>query len=220
LLSNYYKMASLNPVLVLENQPIGNKAFLLKFKRMFTFKPGQIIAITTHKDIAPRLYSICSSQDDTIVSILYTLKNDGVLTPQLSELKPGATIWISNPQGKFTFSGEPAWWIATGTGIAPFYSMFKSGQKPLKLIQGGKTLADLYFHQQFNALPDYIKCCSQDSGKGIFAGRLTNYLEGLDLLPPNINYYLCGSAEMVVDVRNLLIKKGVEYNKIITEIYF
>jgi ferredoxin--NADP+ reductase len=98
--------------------------------------------------------------------------------------------------------------------------MFRSGQKPLKLIHGGRILTDLYFHQQFNALPDYIKCCSQDSGESIFAGRLTSYLDGLDTLPPNINYYLCGSAEMVVDVRNLLIKKGVEYHQIITEIYF
>ncbi|MFA6401214.1 MAG: FAD-binding oxidoreductase [Salinivirgaceae bacterium] len=213
-------MSSLNQVLITENQPIGSQAFLLKFKRTFTFKPGQIIGITTQKDIAPRLYSICSGSDDSTISILYTVKEDGVITPKLSELKISDTIWITEPQGKFTNKGEPAWWIATGTGIAPFYSMMQSGQKPLKLIHGGRTIADLYFHQQFKAFSDYIKCCSQDSGEGIFAGRLTSYLDGFDTLPQNLNYYLCGSAEMVVDVRNLLIKKGVEYHQIITEIYF
>jgi len=213
-------MQSLNPVLITDSQPIANKAFLLQFNRTFIFKPGQIIGITTQKEIAPRLYSICSTPNDATVSILYTIKEDGVLTPQLSALKAGETIWITQPQGKFLFDGKPSWWIATGTGIAPFYSMFQSGQKPLKLIHGGRTQNDLYFHQEFQALTDYIKCCSQDSGNGIYDGRLTKYIDEQEYLPPHINYYLCGSAEMVVDVRNLLIKKGAEYHQIITEIYF
>lgn len=54
----------------------------------------------------------------------------------------------------------------------------------------------------------------------ILEGRLTNYIEYLLDFQQTENYYLCGSAEMVVDVRNLLIGKGVPFNNIITEIYF
>ncbi len=37
---------------------------------------------------------------------------------------------------------------------------------------------------------------------------------------PGLKYYLCGSAEMVVDTRDILIRKGVPFDQIISEIYF
>jgi ferredoxin--NADP+ reductase len=37
---------------------------------------------------------------------------------------------------------------------------------------------------------------------------------------PDVKYYLCGKALMVVEVRDLLIEKGVDYANIIAEIYF
>jgi ferredoxin--NADP+ reductase len=33
-------------------------------------------------------------------------------------------------------------------------------------------------------------------------------------------YYLCGSAEMVVESREILISKGIPFNNIVAEIYF
>ena len=33
-------------------------------------------------------------------------------------------------------------------------------------------------------------------------------------------YYLCGSADMVVEVRDILIGKGIPFGHIISEIYF
>ena len=98
--------------------------------------------------------------------------------------------------------------------------MFKSGQQPLKLIQGGRLKTDMYFSNVFKELTNYVRCCSQDKGDDIFEGRLTKYISDLNNIPTNINYYLCGSTSMVVDVRKLLIKKGVGFNNIITEIYF
>ncbi len=168
----------------------------------------------------PRLYSICSGSNKKNASILFNIKEDGELTPPLAKVNIGDKIWITNVQGKFIFDNEPAWWIATGTGIAPFYSMFRSGQKPLKLIQGGRKKTDMYFSNEFKEMSSYIRCCSQDTGNDIFEGRLTKYINDLNDIPTNINYYLCGSTEMVVDVRNLLINKGVAFSNIITEIYF
>lgn len=213
-------MNTLRKVTISKHIKLTENTYLIKFKRDFDFLPGQIIGITDNENIPPRLYSICSSPADDKIGILFNLKIDGELTPILSNKIIGDQIYITPVQGKFTFNNEPAWWIATGTGIAPFYSMFASGQQPEKLIHGGRTQSDLYFSKEFNGLNDYIKCCSKDTGQGIYAGRLTQYLKQQETLPSHINYYLCGSAEMVVDVRNLLINKGVPFNNIITEIYF
>ena len=37
---------------------------------------------------------------------------------------------------------------------------------------------------------------------------------------PCLKYYLCGSAEMVVEIRDILIEKGIPFDRIISEIYF
>ncbi len=213
-------MNKLQQVIILNTQKIANQAFVIYFNKTENFIPGQIIGITTSLEIAPRLYSICSAPGNIQMAVLFTVKSNGLLTPTLADKQPGDTIWVTKVQGKFIYKNEPAWWIATGTGIAPFHSMFLNGQKPQKLIHGGRTKADLFFRESFESLPDYIKCSSQNSGNGIYAGRLTKYLQEIEQLPHDINYYLCGSAEMVVDVRNLLISKGVNFKNIITEIYF
>lgn len=213
-------MSYLKKVKIVSGQQLTSQAYLLSFAKTESFLPGQIIGVTSDPDIPFRLYSLCSSPDSELMTILFTHKEDGVLTPRLASAKPGDNLWITEVQGKFLYQNEPAWWIATGTGIAPFYSMFLSGQKPLKLIQGGRKAEDIYFRTGFEHLADYVKCCSQDAGEGIYAGRLSTYLESFDVLPKAINYYLCGNAEMVVDVRNLLIQKGVGFANIITEIYF
>jgi ferredoxin--NADP+ reductase len=35
-----------------------------------------------------------------------------------------------------------------------------------------------------------------------------------------VNYYLCGKALMVVEVRDLLISRGIPFENILSEIYF
>jgi len=213
-------MEKLTRVIIETHTEIATGAYLIKFKRIFNFIPGQILGITIDQNVGTRLYSVCSSPNDDLISILYTVKEDGQLTPRLASAKPGDLIWITKPTGKFIPGETPVWWIATGTGIAPFYSMFRSGIQPLKLIHGGRRKQDLYFYQELRTLPDYVPCCSQEEGPEVFAGRLTVYINELEQFPDTINYYLCGSAEMVVDVRNLLISKGVRFDRIITEIYF
>jgi ferredoxin--NADP+ reductase len=54
----------------------------------------------------------------------------------------------------------------------------------------------------------------------VFPGRVTDYLKTLENLPKDCPFFLCGKALMVVEVRDLLIAKGVPYEKIMAEIYF
>ncbi|RLD77279.1 MAG: hypothetical protein DRJ10_12215 [Bacteroidetes bacterium] len=121
-------MNLLSKVTITNKIEIAKKVLLIEFKREFDFIPGQIIGITNKPDLPPRLYSICSSPTNQTISILFNVKTEGELTPPLAQMSKGDNIWITNPQGKFTFNNEPAWWIATGTGVAPFFSMFTNGK--------------------------------------------------------------------------------------------
>ncbi|MBN2774391.1 MAG: oxidoreductase, partial [Prolixibacteraceae bacterium] len=190
-------------VRITKHVEISTDVFLLSFKRKFDFIPGQVIKLGIDSENPPRIYSICSGDIDDDISILYNVKEDGFLTPRLAAKIPGDKILVSEPYGSFVGSKTPAWWIATGTGIAPFYSMFRSGLSDnKKLIHGVRYLNQFYFEDDLDwALGDnYIRCCSAESSCDVFRGRVTDYLKTVDL-PSDNRYYICGKALMVVEVR-------------------
>lgn len=209
-------------VRITKHVEISTDVFLLSFKRKFDFIPSQVIKLGIDSENPPRIYSICSGDIDDDISILYNVKEDGFLTPRLAAKIPGDKILVSEPYGSFVGSKTPAWWIATGTGIAPFYSMFRSGLSDnKKLIHGVRYLNQFYFEDDLDwALGDnYIRCCSAESSCDVFRGRVTDYLKTVDL-PSDNRYYICGKALMVVEVRDWLISKGTPFKNIIAEIYF
>lgn len=196
---------------------------LLGFKRDFDFEPGQVLGVATEEDGPRRLYSICSGNRDEEVVLLFNVIDEGFLTPRLAVLEQGDPLWITEPRGTFTCSPGPAVWIATGTGIAPFYSMFRSGLSPGKrMIHGARYLEHFLFYDEFDAVlgDRYIRCCTGEEDPAVYPGRVTRYLQDQPQLDPQVKYYLCGSAEMVVDTRDVLIGKGVPFERIISEIYF
>jgi len=213
----------LHEVIITQNQEISPEVHLISWKRTSDFHPGQVVKISVDTQTAPRIYSISSGNDDSEISVLFNVKEGGHLTPKLAGMIPGMKIWATKPYGSFTDTKKPAWWIATGTGIAPFYSMFRSGMAANKtLIHGVRKLNQFYFEDELEwAMGDrYIRCCSQEESCNVFPGRVTKYLSERNDLPTTINYYLCGKALMVVEVRDLLIAKGVPYQNILAEIYF
>ncbi len=205
------------------NQEISPGVHLISWKRTHDFLPGQVVKITANPKIPPRIYSVCSGNSEDEIRVLFNVKEEGLLTPWLSGVIPGMQIWACKPYGSFTNKNKAAWWIATGTGVAPFYSMFRSGIfEQRKLIHGVRYLNQFYFEDELEwALgKDYVRCCSLEKSCDVLPGRVTDYLNELESLPTNINYYLCGKALMVVEVRDLLIAKGVPYENILAEIYF
>lgn len=213
----------LTEVKITSNIEIAPSVFLLSFMRDFSFNAGQVLGITNDPSEDARLYSIASGENDPQTSILYNIKPGGKLTPPLSHLIPGNSLWITAPFGSFAADNKPAYWIAAGTGIAPFLSMFLSGYgNDNILIHGGRAIESFYFSDKF--IPalgsNYIRCSTVVSLNGIYHGRVTTYLENINDLPPDRKYYLCGSAEMVVDCREILLLKGIPFNNIVAEIYF
>jgi ferredoxin--NADP+ reductase len=207
---------------VISNNEISPGVFLLAAERRHDFIPGQTVKVGLDDDLPPRIYSICSGVREQELRILFNIKEGGALTPQLARLKPGDEVHISEPGGTFLGTAGPAVWIATGTGIAPFYSMLRSGMAENKILLHGVRRADqFYFHDEWEAAlkGNYHRFCSGENVDGIPHGRVNQYLELHDL-PKDRKYYICGQATMCVEVRDLLIGKGIPFTDIIVEIYF
>jgi ferredoxin--NADP+ reductase len=207
---------------VLSHTEISPGVFLLGVERRFDFVPGQTVKAGLGGAEPPRIYSICSGNRDDELKILYNLKEGGALTPRLARLRPGDTLEVSGPGGTFFGTEDPALWIATGTGIAPFYSMLRSGLAGNKvLVHGVRYANQFYFSSEWEqSLGDrYHRFCSGEEGDGISSGRVSRFVETAEL-SMDWKYYLCGQAEMCVEMRDLLIAKGVPFGRIVAEIYF
>lgn len=214
---------ALKPVLITGNEEISPAVFVVSWKREEEFHPGQVVKIAIDPNEPPRIYSICSGNQEENISVLFNVKPGGVLTPQLAKKRAGDLIYVSAPYGSFSSDDSPATWIATGTGIAPFYSMIRSGRfRNKRLIHGVSYINQFYFEDYLRKElgNSYICCCSRETGDLHFPGRITDYLKQAAELPKGDKYYLCGQALMVVEVRDLLIEKGVPYDHIYAEIYF
>lgn len=208
---------------IISNTEITEGKFLLRFEKQSEMKAGHVVAASINDEIEPRIYSVCSSESDDWLQILFDLKEDGQLTPQMAKLNADDHFFVSKPYGSFMPTKEQnMWWISTGTGIAPFYAMFKSGYDCVKLLHGAREKSQFYFEKEFRlALKEqYVQCSSVLDGSGDFSGRVTDFLEQESNLPTDNKYYLCGRALMVVEVRDILISKGVPYENIISEIFF
>jgi len=101
--------------------------------------------------------------------------------------------------------------------------MAKSGATEGKrLVHGGRTRDRFYYRQYFARLLSdrYQCCCSQEAAPWAYHGRLTAWLADQPDLPRDERYMLCGGSGMVVEVRDILIAKGIPYENIASEIYF
>lgn len=217
------KRINLYKTKVAKNIEVATNVFHLKLNKSFNFKPGQVIALGVNDTDEPRLYSIASGKDEHTINVLFDVMPTGQLTPALAKLKENDEVYISEPFGKFLCEHTPAVWIATGTGIAPFISLVKSGiNKNITLLHGSRTINGFYFQDEFTEKlgKNYLRFCTGESAKGVIEGRLTRYLKGMNNPSPELKYYLCGSSQMIIDVREILLNKGVAYDKIVAEIYF
>jgi len=207
---------------IVSNEEIAPGIFRLTFPREHDFIPGQTLALTTDLSIPPRYYSIASGRREPLIEVLYDLVPEGELTPRLARLGPADGLLVSEAFGSFRDSEGASLWVAAGTGIAPFASMARSGITEARtLVHGSRTLAGLFLAEYFSSVLGgrYVPCCTRESRDGVSRGRVTTWLASANL-PAVDRYLVCGGSRMVVDARDVLIERGVPFNRIEAEIYF
>ncbi len=209
---------------VISITPLTDSAYILKLERNgMEFNPGQHLTLGLYKNNQLREYSIYSSTNDTHLEVLIREVENGYLSRELKKLKAGDLIKIEGPFGFFSVDESKKHthkhlFIASGTGIAPFHSIVKSTDGlDYKILHGIRYGDEQYARDEY---PNdrYISCTSRDD-KGVFQGRVTDYLQQNDL-DSNTLVYLCGNYEMINDVYDILTSKGFSPDNIRTEVYF
>jgi len=192
------------PTELIDRRWLSKKTFEVKFSKpsSYIIQAGQRVRIY-HQAMA-RDYTPISAPADPDIAFCIRKIDSGKFTPVLSTVDIGTRFDISKPDGYFTFkpSGRAPVFVATGTGIAPFCSMVRSGVTGFTLLHGVDNPRDLYYQAELEAAANrYIPCISRENqpAGASFNGRVTDYLRQ-HLPPAPYDFYLCGRREMIREV--------------------
>lgn len=199
------------------------KNFVLEKPEGYEFIPGQATDTSINGDELKnekRSFTFTSKNNDLVLEFIIK-KYDGI-TKKFHELSPGNEMIIREPFGAIHYE-KPGVFIAGGTGITPFLSIFRNIENEEigknKLIFSNKTHKDIICEEELMEIfkDNVIFLLTEEKRKGYFNRRISK-----SFLEKNINdfsqyFYICGPDKFVKDVKNYLIKLGVKEKRIIFE---
>jgi ferredoxin-NADP reductase len=168
----------------------------------FEFTPGQRIRLL-HQSLE-RDYSLVNETAAKDLTLCIRSITGGRFSPLLAKVAIGTPFKFTGPHGYFVYrnSVRRPIFVATGTGIAPFTALARSGTKDYLLLHGVRQQGELYYSALLrqNAWR-YVACLTEETlvESGYFHGRVTDYLE-TQLETGAYDFYLCGREDMIRDV--------------------
>lgn len=206
---------------------VGPEVFELTLDRpeWLQFVPGDCLALFAENGRVSRPYSIASGAHEAEVRFLVRCLPGGEVSPYLASRRPGDRVAVSPPFGWFR-PGEhrdkrPFVFVATGTGMAPFFSFLRTEpeSRPLACYYGVRKAHDLVDAEWLRQRCPVSISVSREEAPGCHHGRVT---ELLTQAPPDpgVDFYLCGLDAMIDEVTDWLQAGGVPIQHIHRECFF
>lgn len=198
------------------------------------FQAGQYVQFKIGD--AFRSYSIAvppTGVNNQILVFCIKLEPDGVGSNFVRGLKPGDEVVMRGPLGNFVVQNfeKPIFFVATGVGVAPYASiipdmLMRGFKQPVRLLFGLRSEENVFYYDRFNRMAahyenfNFIPILSrpQSHWPGE-TGRVTTYVAVSYPRLKDYTFYVCGSQEMVMDMRTLLLKEGHDIKRIKLEIF-
>lgn len=209
------------------------KFFEFDLGKKFDFNPGQFVMLS--KGEVKRAYSLASQPGKKTIELCITIVPGGKMSTSLDKMQKDTKIKISGPYSKFGLGAlhrkNDLVFIAIGTGVTPMRSLLnyllKNGFKnKITLIYGFRYEEDFLFKTEFKKLAkDYsnfelVLMASRPKdvknwkeGVGRVTAKLNDYIDS------KTDFFICGLAQMIKDIKILLEDKGVKKEKIHSEMW-
>lgn len=199
------------------------RAYTFSASEPIHFTAGQFFRLQNVSDELKnaRAFSAASAPNGTTITFLMKHLEDGVVSGFLHTAPIGTTITAHGPLGKFVLDAQDMRrvFVAAGTGLAPIISFLESDAlTPCDVLFGVHDEEHLFWTDK---LPPHARVTishPSDAWHGL-RGRVTDHLETVIHEEKNVGYYVCGSPDMVTNVRNQLIAAGIDAHQIHFEIY-
>ncbi len=212
---------------------LSDSVFVLSLSvpKEFTFIAGQFVNFMFEEDGKkhPKSYSIFNPPSESgVLKSCIKLIDGGYASEKFKTMKNGEKISFRGPMGglRFDESNKNHFFVCTGTGITPFYSIFKeylaaNPDHQFTLLFGTRLEKDIILRSQFEQMAaefdnfTYLITLTREGWSGL-TGRVQEHL------PKSVedtSFYICGLKDMVLETRHTLLGKGVDAKHIKIERY-
>ncbi len=149
--------------------------------------------------------------------------------------KPGDTMSFMGPLGIFVLDRESPRrkvFVATGSGIAPFYPIAKDylthgGTGEITLYWGVRHEEDLFWQKELEILtrhyPNFRLLLTLSQGSDTWQGKrgyVREHIFSQEQHLPDTDFYLCGNRDMVREMKEKLNFAGVPPTQIKFELFY
>ncbi len=207
----------------------------------FNYLPGQFATITIEQDgrQTKRSYTIASAPTKRdYCEITVKREPKGIVSCYLHEhVRPGDSLQITAPSGRFTFTGENTRGIvliAGGVGVTPLMSVVRyltdrAWPGDIYFLFACKTEKDIIFHDEIEFLVRrhsnfHVRMVLEEpsavSGQSYSTGRISKEILA-ECIPDIMSHliHICGPPQMMESVKQIMAELGVPDEHIHTEIF-
>jgi ferredoxin--NADP+ reductase len=209
---------------ILSNRQLSAETFVLRSERPKSpIIAGQCFSVGTSNLRINREYSMYSGASDPYVDFLIRRIDGGTVSSELCSLQEGDEIEIGGPYGDFCLAEDSIAkkrfvFIASGTGIAPFHSFYKTyPDLNFEILHGIRFEGEDYDSNVY-PIGRYKSYVSKPEKKNT-PQRVTDELSKRKIKEDEI-YYLCGNRSMIIDCIQILRSQGIHGDAIYTETFF
>lgn len=203
------------------------KRFILEKPEGLTFTPGQSVNISINqpewKD-QKRPFTFTSVPGDDYLELMikiYRYRNG--VTKQLDAVNAGDELILHDIFGAIHYS-EKGVFIAAGSGITPFLSIFRQLYINRQihgnmLIFSNRTSADVIMEEELQQMlgENFIETFTRENVIGFIDRRIDRDFLIANIEDFNQHFYLCGPDSFVKDLHRLLLELGAESDYIVFE---
>lgn len=195
--------------------------------RSYKYQPGQFLHLAIDEEYdgsgqwpESRCFSMQSNPSEKNIRITYAVK--GTFTKEMEKiLKVGSLVWLKLPYGDLfqqPHNKENTVFIAGGTGITPFLSLFThisfNNYINPKIYLGFRSKDHHIYHNELNN-----SCNSQNFVKSYFQ-ETDGIIDIIEIFNHNgiyPNYFISGPPSMIKTFKQTLKDKGVPANNVLTD---
>ena len=204
------------------------------------FEAGQFvrIALDVDGDRVARPFSLVNPPGDEVSEFYGVVVPEGPLSPRLALLGSGDRLYVAdNPSGFLVLSEVPQadtlWLLSTGTGIAPFLSILRTGAPwsryaSVVLAHAVRRRDELAYRELIATLERergrglrYVPFVSREDAPPALSGRIPAAIRdgrleraaGLRLAADTSQVMLCGNPDMLKDVGAALAERGMRKHR-------
>ena len=211
-------------------------------KKVFHFEAGEYLTLqqTIRGEKVRRAYSICSGVNESELSVAVKRVPNGVFsTYATTQLKAGDVLEVMPPKGSFVFfydifGNRDIMLFSAGSGVTPMMSIAKTALSKTNIkvvfVYGNKSKEEALFFDEIEALriqyPERFfvhYAFSQRPWGDHYTGRINDRIVNeIFAKYKDLNwgrYYACGPTELVKNLREILVLRGIDKDRIFTELF-